>query len=188
MMQRVIVFVGPDRVGKTEISTALSQVLQIPRFKAASEHDTFLNHQDRFVNQLRYADVRMADFLSQTKTNVIMDRGWPCEMSYSNVLNRSTDMVALGKIDAMMANLGAVVVICSRSSYVGIVDDIDPTINDQKLTQLDAAYRRFMSWTKCRTMVLNVDDENLHRELDDVLKFLGYDELIVRQSLLKRLK
>src|ERR1044072_5761579 len=115
MKQQIIVLCGPDRCGKTEIAKELSSRLGIPSFKASSEHETYLKQPNQFVYQLRYADVRMVDFLAQTGYSVIMDRAWPCERAYSQVMNRQTDPTALIRIDNAMAKLGARVVICYRS-------------------------------------------------------------------------
>jgi hypothetical protein len=171
--QQIIMVVGPDMCGKTEISTTLSKVLGIPRFKASTEHDTYLKGQSHFIQQLRYADPRMIDFLQQTGYSAIFDRAYPCEYAYARVLGRETDPVALATSDEWMAELGARVIICRRSSYAGIVDDIDPTTKEERLWALDDAYREFSEWTKCRTLVLNVDDENLQREIHDILQWMG---------------
>ena len=149
--------------GKTEISKALSRKLELPYFKASSEHETYLNQPDKFIQQLRFADTRMLDFLKQTGHSVVFDRAWPCEFAYSRVFNRGTDDEVLEKIDAGMATLAARVIVCHRTSYKGIVDDIDPTTTEARLTKLDDAYMTFSAWTKCKTMILNVDDENLNR-------------------------
>jgi hypothetical protein len=172
MKQKIVCFVGADRCGKTEISKEISRRLDVPYFKAASEHDTYLRHPERFINQLRFGDTRMVDFLSQTHHSVVMDRCWACECVYSEVMGRYTDLKTLKKVDEDFAKLGAKIIICHRSSYDNIVDDIDPTIDSKRLTELDAAYKRFMMWTKCSSLLLNVDDENLDREVSDIMNWL----------------
>lgn len=170
--QQVIAVCGPDMCGKTEISKALAHYLKLPYFKASSEHETYLRHPDRFVQQLRIADVRMTDFLKQTGHSVIMDRAWPCEKVYSQVLGRETDEVVLEKIDREMAMMGAKIIVPYRSSYTNVVDDIDPKLNSEMLQRLDDAYKGFTVWTKCPTLLLNVDDEDLGRELNDIMEWL----------------
>ena len=176
MNQRLIFFVGPDMVGKTEISKEVSQRLGIPYFKATSEHTSFLSSRvsknDQFLNQLRFADPRVLDILRQTGHSVVFDRGFPCEYAYSWVMGRDTDKVMLEHLDEAYARLGAVVVFCHRSSYAGIRDDLDPTINEEMLIQLHIAYQEFAKWTKCRLLRLNVDDENLDREAREVIQFV----------------
>jgi hypothetical protein len=73
-------------------------------------------------------------------------------------------------VDDWAARLGFIVVICRRSSYQGIKDDLRPDMN---LAELDRLYvEKFVPWTRCRTLLLNVDDEDLSRELRDIVTFL----------------
>lgn len=173
MKQQIIAVVGPDMCGKTEISKALSKSMNLPYFKASSEHETYLKHPDRFIHQLRYADTRMVDFLKQTGASVVFDRAWPCEYAYSKVFDRQTDLTVLERIDREMASLGTRIIVCHRTSYKGIVDDIDPNIKEDRLVTLDQAYIEFTTFTRCSTLVLNVDDENLKRELSDISTWLS---------------
>jgi hypothetical protein len=172
--QQIVVMVGPDRCGKTEISQALSKSIGVPYFKASSEHDSFLNKQDLFVNQLRFADTRMVDFLTQTHHSVIFDRAWPCEKVYSVLYERPTDDAVLRHVDSAMADIGAKIVVCYRSNYDNVVDDLDPSLDGKKLLQIEEEYRKFAQWTKCKVHFLNVDDENLIREVEEVLQFMRY--------------
>lgn len=174
--QQIVVLCGADMTGKTEISTALAEILKIPRFKATTEHQTFLSKQNMFVNQLRYADTRMVDFLEQTGHSVIFDRAWPCEWVYHQYFARESDIVALREVDLSFKEMGAKIVVCVRSSFEGIQDDLNPRLNSDELTKIQALYVGFSKWTKCPVHFLNVDDENLEREISDVLTFLGYSD------------
>jgi deoxyadenosine/deoxycytidine kinase len=170
--QRIIAIVGPDQCGKTQIAKELSRVLDIPYFKASSEHDTYLRQKDKFIHQLKYADTRVVDFLKQTGYSAIFDRAWPCEFVYSKVMNRETDVSVLAYVDKQFAALGAKVVVCYRESYDGIIDDIDEHITSMVLLRLERMYREFAGWTSCQTVFLSVDDENLEREVTDVITWL----------------
>ena len=174
--QKLIIVVGPDMCGKTEIAKELARRLSVPYFKATSEHTSFLSSRvsknDQFLNQLRFADPRVLDILRQTGHSVVFDRGFPCEYAYSVVMNRETDIVMLRHLDEAYARLGAVVVFCRRSSYEGITDDLDPTIGQELLDKLDAAYEGFSGWTKCKLLKLNVDDEDLDREVKEIIEFM----------------
>lgn len=167
--------------GKTEISRELSRVIGIPYFKATSEHTSFLSSRisknDQFLNQLRFADPRVYDMLRQTCHSVIFDRGFPCEYAYSKVFGRETDLTMIKHMDEAYASLGAYIVLCHRSSYAGITDDLDPTVNEACLISLQNAYFNFANWTECKLLKLNVDDENLDREIDEVLQFMGYTDM-----------
>lgn len=174
--QLLLFFVGPDMCGKTQIAQEISKVTGAPYFKATSEHTSFLSSRvsknDQFLNQLRFADPRVYDVLRQTGHSVVFDRGFPCEYVYSKVLGRETDLVMLKHMDEAWASLGARVIFCHRSSYKGIVDDLDPSINETTLSRLHAAYKDFFEFSKCKRLELNVDDENLNREVADIIQFL----------------
>lgn len=174
--QRIIVFEGCDRVGKTNIAKALSHATGIPTFKATSEHDAYLSSKvskrELFLNQLRYADPRVCDLLRQTRQSVIVDRSWPSEYVYSRVMKRETDAMMLEHIDEEWSKLGAEVIVCYRTSYDGIVDDIDPNIDAPVLRELTDRYFEFAEWSKCKVHKLNVDDEDLKRELNETFQLL----------------
>jgi hypothetical protein len=169
MMQQIVVLSGPDMCGKTQIANELSRRTGIPCFKASTEHQSFLNEQNKFLLQLRYADPRALDIITQTGCSIIMDRGWPCEFAYSRFFNRDTDLEQLRRIDDGYAALGALVVFCYRTSYDGLVDDLSSRLGPSALASIDKSYRDFLRWTSCRTKLLNVDDEDLDREVGELL-------------------
>lgn len=176
MTQHIVFFVGPDRCGKTEIAKATARRLNVPYFKASSEHDSYLSskvtRREAFLNQLRYADPRVFDVLKQSGHSLVFDRGFPCEWVYSRVFDRETDPTMLRHMDEMWSTIDARVVFCHRSSYEGIVDDLDPKITARVLRDIHVEYENFFVWSRCRHLSLNVDDEDLTREVDDVTRFL----------------
>ena len=174
MTQQILILVGPDRCGKTNIAAELSRLTCIPVFKASSEHRAFLGDQRSFLNDLKYADPRLCDFIKQTNASVILDRSWPCEKVYSEFFKRKTDKKALKYIDAAYASVGAKVVVCTRKSFVGIQDDLDKKLDEKALTTIAELYQKFTSWTKCQTYTLYVDDENLERQTTEIIQFMGY--------------
>lgn len=162
--------------GKTQISHELARQLGVHYYKATSEHHAFMNDPDRFINDIRYADPRLIDFIRQTKTSVVMDRGFPCQYAYAKVLGRDNDPGALARVDDGYAALGAKVIWCHRQGgYDGIFDDLDPVrINPTTLQALHEAYEEYITkQMKCRYLALPVDDENLDREVSEILKFLN---------------
>lgn len=163
--------------GKTQIAQALERTTGIRYFKATSEHDTYLSSKvskrEAFLNQLRYADPRVFDVLKQTGHSIIFDRGYPCEAVYSKVMERETDHVMLKHMDEMWASIDTRIVLCHRSSYVGIVDDLDSNITEKTLQRLHDAYFEWAETSQCKVLKLNVDDEDLQREVADVLAFIN---------------
>lgn len=167
--QQLLILEGPDMVGKTEISKEVSKRWNVPRFKASNEHQSFLHEEGSFLNHLRYADPRVVDMLKQTGHSVIFDRAYPSEWVYSRVLGRKTDDKMLQFVDESFAALGTFIVICRRSTYEGIVDDVDPQrLNTETIKKIDRTYLEFSRWTRCKTFMLNVDDQDLDREVDDI--------------------
>lgn len=175
MKQQIIILCGPDMTGKTQIAKELSKITNVPYFKASSEHHAFLKDPEKFIKDIRYADPRLVDFVKQTGASVIFDRGFPCEWVYSKAFNRETDLDAIKRIDDAYAVLDTRVIVCMRKNgFDGIVDDIDPKrLNSKKLQEIQEIYYRYAVFHMlCKSMFLYVDDENLQRECDEVLKFL----------------
>lgn len=174
MKQKIITFFGADMCGKTNIAAELSRRLEIPVFKSSNEHENFLKSSDKFVMATRYSDTRMLDFLKQTGHSVIFDRGYPCEIVYSQYFNRQSDPSVLRYLDESYAKLGAVHVFCRRSSYKGIVDDLDPNrLDSVALSIIDHKYWEFVKfYTRCKVITLVVDDENLDREVTEIMSQL----------------
>lgn len=171
--QQIIVFVGPDKCGKTEIGNELGRRLNIPTFKASTEKGKFRNEED-FILEMQYADPRMIDILKQTGYSLILDRAWPCEWVYSTAFNRDTDGEAIFNSDQGFADLGAKVVVCYRSSYNGLVDEDAPDrLTPPVLEKLEQLYRSFSQMSACEFYFLNVDDEDLDREVDEIMTFIN---------------
>jgi deoxyadenosine/deoxycytidine kinase len=174
--QLILFFVGPDMCGKTQIAQEVAKVTGVPYFKASSEHDSFLSSRvtkrEAFLNQLRYADPRVFDILKQTGYGLIFDRGFPCEYAYSKVFGRETDLTMLKHMDEMWSSIDARVIFCHRSSYAGIVDDLDPTVRGETLQHVHDAYLDYFAQSKCKRFMLNVDDEDLNREVNDIIQYL----------------
>jgi len=171
--QHVIMFIGVDMCGKTNIAQELSRLTGIPYFKASEERLTFLTNQDKFLMDTRYADPRIADFLLQTGHNVIFDRGYPCEWVYSKFFERKTDEDVLKHIDSIHSTIGTKMIIPYRSSYDNVVDDIDPRLAGERLVKIENLYRDFSRWTGCQCFFLNVDSENLEKEISELNQFLN---------------
>ena len=171
--QRIVALCGPDMCGKTQIAHELSRRTCIPYFKASSEHADFLFSPEKFVQSLRYSDTRMLDMFQQCGYSMILDRCWACEYVYSQALERKTDQTLLKYVDNGFARLGTLIVIAQRSSYDNIIDDLDPgRLHGKKLQQIHDLYQKFAIWTSCEVMHLNVDDENLDREVSEILSRL----------------
>lgn len=171
--QSIILFCGADMTGKTQIAQALSRETGIPYWKFESEWTAFKDDPALFARTVRYGDEYLTSFLRQTGASVIKDRGYPCEWVYSRAFGRASDDEAVWRADEQFAALGAMIVWCSRSSYDGISDDLFPgDLGPEKLAQIDGLYAQFAGATRCRVFRLNVDDEDLAREVMELREAL----------------
>ena len=170
--QQIIIFEGPDGCGKTNISTELSSGLGVPYFKNKDEWKFFVDDPSYFVNALTYGDPYFLSYLEQTGASVIVDRWYPSEWVYSQIFDRPTNMDALDRIDHRAAALGAKIIIPVREDYSDVVDQFDEVITPSILQNVHEAYLRFADWTACSTFFLNVDDEDITRELAEIQDFL----------------
>ena len=100
-----------------------------------------------------------------------MDRWYPSEWVYPRVFHRETDHDALEKIDKFVSKLNTIIVIPYRTSYEGVKDQFE-SITERRMIDIDMMYKYFAAWTKCKFMRLNVDDENLEREVNEILNFM----------------
>ena len=75
------------------------------------------------------------------------------------------------KIDKFVSKLNTIIVIPYRTSYVGVKDQFE-SITERRMRDIDMMYTYFAAWTKCKVMRLNVDDENLEREVNEILNFM----------------
>lgn len=174
--QKVIIFDGPDRCGKTNMAHALASQLNIPYFKNDAEHYAFAEDTNYFKQATTYIDPYMASFLAQTNQSVIFDRAWPSEWCYSGIFNRETitdDKFLL--LDQLWAKIDTTIIIPYRNSYEGISDPIHHNITSNVLQQLEQKYQQFHEWTTCRSLRLNVDAEDLIWELNMIKDFLASD-------------
>lgn len=170
--QNVIIFDGPDMCGKTEMAQHLSRMLNIPYFKNTCEKKFFEKDPGYFTKALKYGDSYFASYLKQTGASVILDRSFPSEFVYSQIMSRETNWDILRMIDTMFTDVCTKIIIPVRTTYLGIKDDIFDVLDESKLSMIDKKYREFAMWTSCDTLILNVDDEDLEREMRDIIPFI----------------
>ncbi len=171
--QQIIILGGTERVGKTEIAKALSARLGIPIFKAQVQKKFFMGDRSQFLPFLKFGETTLADFLEQTGTSVILDRNWPSEIVYSEYFNRPTDVDVTKQLDEAYANMGALIVVCTRlQGYAGRVDEDDKTIREEQITAIDKLYKKRVSQVKTRHVFLDTSDEDLERELREIITAL----------------
>ena len=170
--QRIIIFDGPDRCGKTTIAQELSRRLDIPYFKYKGETKAFATDPSHFMNVMKFAEPYFIDYLQDSNTSIIIDRGYPSEWIYSQIFGRQTDMDALFNVDRGFSNLKTKILIPFRSEYIQ-GDDRFKTITPERLAEIDQMCMKFIKWSSCETLRFCVDDEDLEREIEEIYSFLG---------------
>lgn len=168
-----IAFVGPDRTGKSNIAAALSKKLGVPVFKNSGEWATDLSSEDYFLGLLKFGGPFLMDFIRQTDVDVIMDRFYPCELVYSKAFNRATDEKTIWWLDSEFACAGGKLIFCLKKDYSGCKDDVYPDdLPEEKLVEIDNYYQEFQKRTTCASMVLYTDDENLEKQVSEIMNFV----------------
>lgn len=168
--QKVIIFDGPDGCGKTNIGQEISRITNIPYYKNHDEHRYFESDPSYFISAVRYVDRYFTGYLETSGASVILDRAWPSEWIYSKVMQRETDYEVLRELDNRHAKLGTYIVIPFRTDYSCVTDTYE--VLEKKIGVIDQLYIEFAKWSNCKILKLNVDDENLEREVAEVLNFI----------------
>ena len=173
MKHQVIILDGPDGCGKTNIGLALAERLGISYFKNEGEWDHFADKDktEYFLNCIRYRHPHLLEFLNATNTSVVLDRAYPSEFVYPGLFNRETDPRAVNLCDVMCAEMNAKIIIPCRSDYSEVKDQFD-FVDEEMLNKIHKGYKDFSCWTSCDVLMLNVDDEDLEREIKDIMVFL----------------
>ncbi len=172
-LQKIVIFDSPDGTGKTEIARGLSQELKVPYFRMATQHDNW--RKNKFKEALEFDQTYLAEFLRQTRTDVIIDRAYPAEWVYSQVFKRETNLEVLRKVDDAFASMGAHIVIPLRHNYEK--NRKDEVVPQSKLIALHEKYLEFREWTRCSTIAIYVDSfgNNLERQLPLIIDELKFD-------------
>ena len=151
--QHAIFIVGPDGSGKTEVSTAISGLTGLPRFKCPSEKEWF---RQRSFNGYLGFDLLLPHFVAQTGRGFVSDRGYPCEWVYSQAYGRMSDRAGLNRIDELWKDRGGRIVVLARRDYSHIEDDL---IETDMLPRLHDLYEKFArDFTRLPHTTLYTDD------------------------------
>lgn len=152
--QLVLILDSPDGCGKTEISKALAKEFGLPYFKATVEKENW--DAGKFKEELQFGERRHVQLIQQLKLSLVQDRGYPSEFVYSQVFSRETDMDLLRRVDDAFATMGAIIIIPLRRDYSGNRED--ELVPADKLQAIHGKYLEFLTWTRCSTIIIFVDD------------------------------
>lgn len=144
---------GPDGVCKTTIAKKMSEELGLPYFKVETEKENWKN--ETFRHSLKF-DALLPQFVRQTSTNFVSDRGYACEFAYARAFGRETDISVLRQIDDEWAKMGVTHVLCFLRDYsLARKDDVVP---QEKLIDIEKAYLEFAEWTNTDVIGLYLDE------------------------------
>lgn len=141
---------GPDRVGKSTIAKALSDVVKLPLFKFADEAQIFKKGQ----NGALAFDFGLTGFIKQTGFRFISDRSYVSEWVYATAFDRKTDWDLLERIDSAHADIGTKILYLWSSTVPGEIDELVP---QDKYWQVKSTYDKFCDWTRCEIVDYDVD-------------------------------
>ena len=71
--------------------------------------------------------------------------------------------------DERLANLGAKIIYCFKDKYTHFNDEV---ISEDRIDEIKYNYHRYLYQTKMPYLKLNTTDEDLDRELKEIMKWL----------------
>jgi len=164
----ILIMEGHDKAGKTTIAEALSKQISYPIFKDPRRKQ-IIKHND--TSAAVQAGLLLANFMHCTKPDIILDRFYPSEIVYSQVLNRKTNIWDLWKTDRIMANTEARIILCYKSN----IKQKDEIHNIEILKQVKDKYFEFANKTKCNTLMLDTTDEGINAQIQKILDWIYKD-------------
>ena len=166
--QKIIIFSGADKSGKSTIAKALSADLNIPVFKV--QRNKYL--WDPMVS-LIYGTEMVTQFIEQSGVSIILDRWHDSDFAYSRLFNRDISYRKIWEIDERMAKLGALMVVCYKSPEHFEHDKEDEAfIDETKYEEYTNQMRMFAMDSKCKILFLDTSDRNLESQLKAIKELL----------------
>ena len=108
-----LIFEGPDRCGKSNISSALSELIDVPAYKSGREHSLF-NVPNAQYNVLKWAVYEQIKMIEICDASIIFDRFFPSEFVYSRVYNRPSDDELVFEYDGWWDRLDGKIIFCEK--------------------------------------------------------------------------
>lgn len=168
MKQKIIIFEGFEKVGKTTIATHMSKVIEIPYFKNPSQKEFFLVNS---LNKLKIESEYLLTILQQTNLSIILDRHYPSEYAYANAYNRSTDLSFIRYLHKEYEKLDTYHIYCSKKHKDEFNDDLVKYEEQEKILQ---HYDEFYNVFPCNhLLILDTSSMILNNQVQKILDFLG---------------
>lgn len=162
----IIIFEGPDNSGKTSIAKALSAGIGIPYFKySVINKNNFVHGSPDAILESGYFSLLL---LSQMKGgDIIIDRHYPSEYAYGQVVRKKRNIKALRKTDDVCASIKEhLIVVCYKDTDNFKEDDF---VKKKYYKALKNEYIKFAKkFTRANVLLLETSDENLAKQLDAI--------------------
>lgn len=165
MIRNIIVFIGFDRTGKSEISQALARVFDWTYFKNRNEGLRFDPNENSKL-AFKYETQYMCNILEQFRLNgVVLDRSIPCEYAYAKALNRDFDEELVWYYDEKFANLGAKLIYCYKTTFDSFEDE---HVKIDLKSPVEKYYEEYLTRTKMRSVRVDTTSHDLVQEFAQI--------------------
>ena len=172
-MNKIVIFEGHDRAGKTSICNELARQTGLQLFK---NHNQLKNFAARsFANSVFIEANYVYQMLQQCKFEgggIIFDRSMPSEYVYAKVFGRKTDLQMIEVFDEAMAQMDAKIIYCHKDVDFSAKFS-DEVVAYSNLAQIKSAYDEYFQVTKCKVLKLETSDENLDAQISAIRQFIG---------------
>lgn len=163
----ILIFEGPEEVGKTEISTELSSQEDMELYKGSFEEEISQQENSEIA---AFSALTLADFWSQINCDLVVDRFHASEWVYSNVFDRDTNEDWILRADRELANQGAQIVYCYKDPMPELKDE---DFDRDKNLEIKASFEYFFSEkSQIPVIELNTVGENLSEQIYEIRNHL----------------
>lgn len=184
--QYILHFTGHDLAGKTSIAKELSKQIEIPYFRNPNNKNYF-NQKNDFLNPVEYAKHSNTllhaeggleiNFLNQTGYSIIRDRSYICEMVYSVVYNRVTDLDFIRLLHESYCSIpGFFIIFCFKEFFNKKFED--DCVKEDEIEQLKTIYKAQISLLthQEKIMWLDTTDEDLDLQILKIKDFIEWEK------------
>ena len=162
-----VILEGCDKVGKTNIAAALSNVLDISVYKSGRENKLF-HEKDGQYNVLKYGVYEQLQMVSALNLSVIFDRLFPSEWVYSKVYHRNSDDTLVLSYDSWWNEIDGKIIFLDKPE----MDGEDELISQDKYQEIRALYEDYKKLTVCKHITIDTSDYNLDKQVYTIMEFL----------------
>ena len=171
-MNKVIIFEGPDKSGKTTIAKELAKRYNISYFKNYSEQSNFV---DKSFTQSAFIEANyLINILNQVEiknNTIILDRHMPSEYAYSKTFGRKTNESLIWEYDEKFLKYSTVIIYCYKNDYSEYTDEV---VDMNQVNKLKKYYDEYLDKTKLKTLKLETSNEDLSSQINEIHKFIGW--------------